>query len=407
MTQHALRDIKPNPFRHMERYPISRQKIEELLSSFRQTGFWDNLVGRSRNGSLEIAYGHHRLTALKEEYGPDFKVNLILRDLDDEAMLKIMAAENMETWGTFASVEHETVRAVVEAYAKDFIKLKSVGLSSRAVRYAPSFLQGDDTAGREHPYNAQTVAEFLGWVYKDGTARVKVHDALAALALVEDGTLADEDFVGLPSAASKAVTQQALTARTQLDQQMKHHKSEAERSRLKAEQDEKNGNAESAKAAKLRAKSEMKQCYAKEKEKQTLPTAIGEKLSGLLKNNSILPKDASRIRMEMMPPSEVPNTKVSNASDVFGKVESIVRDCFRPDLDEKLEGKLQFLLEIKDDSNASGFERSVNEFAQSLYELADRATQWASAFKQRAELEKEVPAKKLLLNGSKARRTPA
>src|SRR5438309_6864315 len=98
MALYAIKDIKANPFRHIARYPSRREKIIALRESLRKTGFWDNVVARARDGKAELAYGHHRLVALKDEYGPNHKVNLIIRDLDDEHMIQIMARENMEEW---------------------------------------------------------------------------------------------------------------------------------------------------------------------------------------------------------------------------------------------------------------------------------------------------------------------
>ncbi len=54
------------------------------------------MARQAENGCVEIAYGHHRLVALLEEYGLDKKVDLLIRDLNDEAMLKIMARGNMQ-----------------------------------------------------------------------------------------------------------------------------------------------------------------------------------------------------------------------------------------------------------------------------------------------------------------------
>ena len=167
MPQYAIKDIHPNPFRHIDRYPIRREKVEALKASLRTTGFWGNVVAREHDSGVEIAYGHHRLVALREEYGPDDKVDLIIRDLHDHAMLQIMARENMEEWGTSASVEHETIRAVVEAYAEGRIELESPDdkTPTRSIRYAPSFTRGDVLLARgEHPYTVERIASFLGWV---------------------------------------------------------------------------------------------------------------------------------------------------------------------------------------------------------------------------------------------------
>jgi ParB-like chromosome segregation protein Spo0J len=62
--QIAVKDLLPNPFRHLERYPINQEKVEMLARSIKDTSFWDNIVARkATNGSVgkfEIAYGHHR-----------------------------------------------------------------------------------------------------------------------------------------------------------------------------------------------------------------------------------------------------------------------------------------------------------------------------------------------------------
>lgn len=210
MSQFAVKDIRPNPFRHMERYPINREKVAALRESLRATDFWDNVVARVVNGKPELAYGHHRLVALKEEYGPSHKVNLILRDLDDERMLQIMARENMEEWGTSAFIEQETVRAVVEAYAEGRIELPPVSPRARGIRSAPSFVSGADG---DKLYTAQSVAEFLGWLQPNGQTQDKVSYALGALALIEEGVLSEKDFDGLSTKEAEAVVKQARSAR--------------------------------------------------------------------------------------------------------------------------------------------------------------------------------------------------
>ena len=196
----VLSKLRPNPFRNMDRYPISRDKIEALKDSFEKTGFWGNIVGRERDGHVEIAYGHHRLITLREVQKPRSKVDIIIRKLTDEAMLQMMARENMEEWGTSAVIEQETVHAVVQAFADGKIKLGKVAAKTPAnhLRYAPSFIAGDVRAtSPEHPYNAQTVAEFLGWTEHSGAAQRKVNDALTALEMMERKTAKPSQFKGL------------------------------------------------------------------------------------------------------------------------------------------------------------------------------------------------------------------
>jgi hypothetical protein len=232
MTAFAIRDIQPNPFRHIAHYPIKAEKIDALRESLRTTGYWGNIVARKHDGKVEIAYGHHRLVALKKEYGADEKVDLIIRDLSDEAMLQIMARENMEEWGTCASVEHETIRAVVEAYAEGKVELEAPATKAREseVRHAPSFVPGGDVLppGGAHIYTATTIARFIGWVKPSGEAQAKVHDALAALQFIEEGILKESDFDGLTTKQAQAVVEQARKERTRQDAAARLHQKQAD-----------------------------------------------------------------------------------------------------------------------------------------------------------------------------------
>ena len=56
-----------------------------LTSSIEKTGFWDNLVGRKMNGEIQIAYGHHRIEALRlaTGYGYDFEFDLTIREIKE------------------------------------------------------------------------------------------------------------------------------------------------------------------------------------------------------------------------------------------------------------------------------------------------------------------------------------
>ena len=72
-----VRNINPNPYRNIDHYPLNKEKIMALTNSIEKTGFWDNLVGREINGEIQIAYGHHRVEALRLAEGSVMILNLI------------------------------------------------------------------------------------------------------------------------------------------------------------------------------------------------------------------------------------------------------------------------------------------------------------------------------------------
>ena len=110
----ALTLIQANPHRDMSKYPLHQDKIDALVESIKDTDFWDNLLARPvanlvdgiENDELvgylssldecdfpvEIAYGHHRLAAA-EKAGLT-EIDIPVKVIDDETMLKIMANEN-------------------------------------------------------------------------------------------------------------------------------------------------------------------------------------------------------------------------------------------------------------------------------------------------------------------------
>jgi ParB-like chromosome segregation protein Spo0J len=211
----ALNKIRPNPFRNIDRYPIQREKVEVLKESLRRTGFWENIVAREVKGEAQIAFGHHRLIALHEELGPKTKVPLIVKELDDEAMLQMMARENMEQWATSAVVEQETIRATIEAYAEGRVKLPEISKDTKkaVIRCAPSFVQGDDSGdGAKNRYTAVTVAEFLGWPDH------KVHSTLSALELIEQQVVKEEQFQGLSTKQAEALTTEVRKAKRSVEE---------------------------------------------------------------------------------------------------------------------------------------------------------------------------------------------
>jgi len=138
-----IKDLYPNPYRDMDNYPINREKVETLKASIKQTGFWDNIVARNMDGKIQIAYGHHRLTALREALPWDTEVDIPIKDLPDSVMIQIMANENMEEYRTGPAIIDETVR-VAKKYLEEHPE------------ESPLPLRGA-VAGRE------IVASFLNW----------------------------------------------------------------------------------------------------------------------------------------------------------------------------------------------------------------------------------------------------
>lgn len=166
-----VRDVRPNPYRNIDHYPLNKEKIMTLTKSIEKTGFWDNLVAREVNGEIQIAYGHHRIEALRlaEGFGYDFEFELPIKDIDDATMIQIMANENMQEWEHSLTVTDETVKV-----AKEFLE------EGRLPGKRP--LDGMKKE-YQNQINATDISEFLGW------NKHKVTESLKRMNLIEEGRI--------------------------------------------------------------------------------------------------------------------------------------------------------------------------------------------------------------------------
>jgi polyhydroxyalkanoate synthesis regulator phasin len=183
-----IKDLYPNPYRDMDNYPINRVKVDALKASIKQTGFWDNIVARNKDGQVQIAYGHHRLTALREALSWDTEVDIPIKDLPDSTMIQIMANENMQEYSTSPATIDETVRV-----AKKFLEEN------------PEVLSGVFGGRPQEKFGAPTIAKFLNW------PESRINFSLQRLNLIESGKVSREAINQLPTDnAARSFTKAAV-----------------------------------------------------------------------------------------------------------------------------------------------------------------------------------------------------
>jgi len=382
----AVKDIKPNPFRHMDRYPIRSDKVEALRESLRTTGFWDNVLARiGEDGNPEIAYGHHRLKALQDEYGPDKKVNLIIRDLSDESMIKIMVRENMEEWGSSAWIEQENIRAVVGAYAEGKIELPELGgkVNKDLMRHAPSFKQGDAPVGMlEHPYTAQSVATFLGLTEENGQPSRKVRESLVALEFIEEGILNERDFEQLKSTEAYAVVSQARQAKKQRENRAQTARTNAKVAEEDAKRHEASRQAavtaqeakaaeEQRKAAERRQRAEEAKAVEEQEQASKEASLVGKAVGDELRGGGGV-KNVGNVRDQVVEKRE---PTVGELNDLAGKFARDLCKILDPDYDIRAK-KLNELAQYQDsistdvmmqlDTALAGVAQRAQEFRENL-----------------------------------------
>jgi len=230
----ALKDIKPNPYRNLERYPLDQPHVDELVASIKATeaGFWDNVLVRKVGDKYELAYGHHRLEAAKQAGLKE--ADFIVKKLSDEEMLKIMYLENKQdrVRKPFISLM-ESVEAAVKAIAEgaivvDVAEKTNVGF----LRNAPSFVAGaSGTESVQHPYTTDSLGLLLSEVKKRGDsfqANDAIRAVVSALELLELKALSRRELEAIPTL--DALQRRVGEAQRELEQR--------ERQRLARQRDE-------------------------------------------------------------------------------------------------------------------------------------------------------------------------
>jgi len=236
--KYQLKDVRPNPFRRSEKYPILKEKVEELVESIETTGFWENIVGREVDGKLQVAYGHHRLEALKKVFPLTQEFDWRVRKLSDGTMVQMMARENSEAYKQNADVLLESIRATIQALADGKIEIGNESGQMEAVngntpknqiRYAPSFVCGDTpaAAAAARAYSAATLGKFLGINALGGSSRLSI--ALNALELIEVGCLPEKNTRGITITELKAEVDCRTAEREQARRDAKRAADEKER----------------------------------------------------------------------------------------------------------------------------------------------------------------------------------
>ena len=173
----AVDDIVPNRYRRMETYKISDEKIDALLRSYENSGFWDGSIQArphpTQRGKYEIAFGHHRIEAARRAQMT--AVGLVVSARSNEDMLRMMADENREEFKGDHLVAIETVGATIEAYGRGEIALPPV---------SPDTRKGDirNVLPHGNTYTCATIARFLGWTRANGEGREREATRVCRLA---------------------------------------------------------------------------------------------------------------------------------------------------------------------------------------------------------------------------------
>lgn len=368
----AIKNLVPNPFRRLDEYPILREKVDPLKESIRSTGFWGTIVGRpTENGKVEIAFGHHRRIALQEVYDGDHEVEIIVRGLSNDDMLKMMARENMEEWGTSAWVELETIRATVQAYGEGKLKQFPVlpkDTNKKFIRYAAkSISQG--------PYTVMSVAQYLGWTTtSENTGRTEPNfaceTAFHALDMIDAGFLDEFDLRRLGRTQMSELVQGQWKIYQRELELSKYNKKEAEQAKQKAALAP-----TKPEAIRFETQAKVYDEQAQQHEKAATEKAkdFGKEAVDMYQSGKGY-RDVRR-RAEEIKPSAPPKTKIHSVDELADRIARKLENIANGDDD--ISGDVTFLKQAKMDLS----DRAAESLCGSFDALIGRLERMKNAFK--------------------------
>lgn len=91
-----LKDLHPNPFKkHIDDGKLHQDQVDSIKANLDKLGLMDAIPVTKIDGKYHIVSHHHRREALMQMYGPDYEVNVIEHNYNDEMMLRGMVIENL------------------------------------------------------------------------------------------------------------------------------------------------------------------------------------------------------------------------------------------------------------------------------------------------------------------------
>jgi len=326
----------------MSTYPISPKKVESLKKSIEAVGLWESIIVRENpsGAGYQIAFGHHRVAALKELKIKE--VNVILKSLDDKQMLEYLGRENGEDYNTEFLIMLNTWEAGVKFAGHDRQNSQPIDIA------------------RLLGWTAMRVRDGRDYDEMDETAKA----CNAAYSLISGGYLSRDDLDGMSVRSAREICQRTQSRMEQLE------KMAAKTKRPKKELDR--AKKDYAKGAKAAAKA-----LKNPKDKSVTTKNVGQMVDPLAYKEAQKANHVSPLLDDFLPRVAVSVGKMLDGDQVAEKLEMISEN-------------LQYI-------NTEEGMSALRNLQFQLGELEVRADRWA----KRLEPGKVIKGKFKTLSGGK------
>lgn len=355
-------NLLPNPFRNIKDYPIDEEKVESLEESYRETGVWPNITARpAKGGKYEIAYGHHRMAAMKKAKIKE--VAIVVEAMTDEVIFKRMVRENDEVYGTSAYGDVETVQQAVAGFASSKWKFPEVPKDTpkkHIVNVGPA--QG------QRQYTEKTLAAFLGKTKESGKPAEAVKVGIDVLKAIDDELVTRQQIKGLTRNQAKVLVQAARKIQKEAKAEAKRIAEEAKKVRERAEEIK---DAHKKAAAKKLAASKERQAVAAESAADVVAKGFVEDIVDDLRVQDVSVRDVAKEAKEIAASYDTTPAEEthSNVAEEFKNYSGEIALWFNDDFHDSILKMMGPGFDLK--------QSSVNRLYKAVTDMQKRAERFA------------------------------
>jgi len=91
-----LSELKPNPFKkQISKGELNKEQVNKIKANIKELGFFGSLPVFKKDDKYYLIAGHHRTQALKEVYGKDWEVEVVISDYNEDQVFRGMVIENI------------------------------------------------------------------------------------------------------------------------------------------------------------------------------------------------------------------------------------------------------------------------------------------------------------------------
>jgi hypothetical protein len=91
-----LSELRPNPFKkQISNGELNKEQVDKIKANIKELGFFGSLPVFKKDDKYYLIAGHHRTQALKEVYGKDWEVEVVVSNYNEDQIARGMVIENL------------------------------------------------------------------------------------------------------------------------------------------------------------------------------------------------------------------------------------------------------------------------------------------------------------------------